>query len=267
MNTFKKIILPYYLQAYKLYTLYLNPYKYNEERYLDSFVSNKEKVNNVTLEKAKEVIYIFWTGDNEISENRKIGIKSIREKSEVEVILVTPVNLSSYILESFPLHPAYQYLSLIQKSDYLRCYFMLHYGGGYVDIKICLTSWKKIFENLNNSDKWCIGKREKFMGGVSNIEGNIGQDCKIYHNNLISNGGYIYKPNSPIAQEWMDEIYKRLDFYMPELQKNPGDAFGTGDYPIPWAYLAGYIMGPLILKYHDKVIPMDIDLYSSKDYR
>ena len=36
MNKLKRFILPYYLSAYKLYTLYLNPYKYNKERYLDS---------------------------------------------------------------------------------------------------------------------------------------------------------------------------------------------------------------------------------------
>lgn len=267
MNKLKKIILPYYLKAFKFYTLYLNPYKYDKERYLDSFISSKEKVKNVTLENAKEVIYIFWTGNNEISANRSRGIKSIKEKSGVEVILVTPSNLDNYILDQYPLHPAYEYLSLIQKSDYLRCYFMLHHGGGYVDIKICLNSWIKIFEELNSSDKWCIGKREEHSGGVATIGGNIGADCKKYHNNLISNGGYAYKKKSPIAKEWMDEIHSRLDFFMPELVINPGDEFGSGDYPIPWAFLAGCTMAPLILKYHDKVIALDIDLYSSNNYR
>ena len=172
-----------------------------------------------------------------------------------------------YILEEYPLHPAYEYLSLIQKSDYLRCYFMLHHGGGYADIKPCLNSWKGLFEKLNSSTKWCIGLREKYVGGVADLKGNIGIDCRKYHNILIKNAGYVYKPNSPIAQEWMDEIHARLDFFMPELQKNPGDAFGSGNYPILWAYLAGYIMAPLILKYHDKVIRLDMDLYSTKDYR
>ena len=266
MNKLKQLLVPAYIKVYKIYTLYIAPYKYSKDKYLDSFVSKADKTE-AHLSKAKEVLYIFWTGDNEISENRRKGIQSIKDKSGVEVMMVTSNNLNKYILEDYPLHSAYQYLSYVQRSDYLRCYFMLHHGGGYVDIKLCLDSWKKIFKKLNNSDKWCIGKREKYSGGIADIGRNIGADCKKYHNNLISNGGYIFKPNSPIAKEWMDEIHARLDFFMHELQKNPGDAFGSGKYSIPWAYLAGYIMAPLILKYHDKVIPLDIDLYCTKNYR
>ena len=92
-------------------------------------------------------------------------------------------------------------------------------------------------------------------------------DCEKYHNIIISNGGYVYKPNSPIVKEWMIELHKRLDHFMDDLIKNPGDEFGSGNYPIPWAYLAGYLMTPLILKYHDKIIPLDVELYSSKNYR
>lgn len=267
-NKLKKIILPFYLKVYKVYTLYICPYSYKKERYLDSFVTNYEKLTDIRLENAKEVIYIFWTGNNEITENRKKGIQSLKDKSGLEVQLVTPDNLSDFVLEQFPLHPAYEYLSLIQRSDYLRCYFMLHHGGGYADIKPCLNSWISLFNKLNSSDKWCIGVREKFVGGVPDLKGNIGADCNKYHNILIGNSGsYVYKPNSPIAQEWMNELLARLDFYLPKLKDNPGDAFGSGNYPIPWAYLAGHIMTPLVLKYHEKVICVDINLYSLENYR
>ena len=267
MKTFRKIAIAVYLKLYKYYTLYFDKYGYNDDLYEDCFLSNIKKDNSKILFQAPEIIYVFWTGDNELTENRKVGLQSIIDKSGIEVCLVTPKNLDQYILEKFPLHPAYKYLSLIQKSDYLRCYFMFHHGGGYADIKQCLNSWKGMFKELNNSDKWCIGKREKNIGGIPKLEGKIGRDCYKYHNNIISNGAYIYKPNSPIAQEWIDEIHARLDFYMNELIKNPGDDFGSGNYPIPWAFLAGHIMAPLILKYHDKVIPLDIALYSSQEYR
>jgi hypothetical protein len=80
-------------------------------------------------------IYCFWTGDNEMSQNRLDGLHNLQTVSECEVILVTPQNLNQYILPDAPLHPGYKYLSETHKADYLRTYFMHFYGGGYSDIK------------------------------------------------------------------------------------------------------------------------------------
>jgi hypothetical protein len=264
----RNVLAKIYLTLYKFYTLYINKYDYNAANYTDSFLSNVPKSDGAVLKKTDEVIYVFWTGTNELTANRKKGLASLKEKSDVKIKLVTPTNLNEYIVQGYPLHEGYPYLSLIQKSDYLRCYFMLHHGGGYADIKPCINSWKPLFKKLNDSNKWCIGIREKFIGGVPDMDGNIGIDCKKYHNILIGNaGGYIFKPNSAIAKEWIAEIHKRLDFYLSELKKHPGDAFGSGDYPIPWAYLAAHIMAPLVLKYNEKVIPVDIELFTIENYR
>lgn len=267
-NKVIQVLLPTYLKLFKFFTLYLSPYKYNKNRYQGSFLSLHEKIVDVQLEKAKEILYIFWTGTNTISENRCISVRSLEKNAGVAVKLITPDNLEDYIIKEFPLHPAYEFLSLIQKSDYLRCYFMLHHGGGYADIKPCLGSWKILFDALNSDpQKWCTGPREKFLGGVPLIEGNVGDDCRKYHNNLISNGAFIYKPNSPIAKEWMQESHRRLDLFLPDLIKNPGDDYGGENYPIPWSFLAAQIMHPLVLKYHDRVICLDIDIFSIENYR
>jgi hypothetical protein len=267
MNRLKQFLVPAYMQVYKIYTLYISPYKYVKDKYSDSFVSKVHKVK-AHLSKAEEVIYVFWTGNNILTPNRKIGLQSLKENSGVNVKLITPKNIDEYLIKEYPLHDGYKYLSLIQKSDYLRCYFMLHHGGGYADIKPCLRSWKNLFYELNkNRNKWCIGPREKYVGCVAHVKGAIGLDIKKYHNNLINNGAFIYKPNSPICKEWMKEIHARMDFYLPELIKNPGGIFDEGNYPIPWAYLAGHLMHPLVLKYHERIIPKDIKLYSNKNYR
>jgi hypothetical protein len=272
MNKVKKIlvpiILPAYLKIYKFYTLYLVPFKYKEERYLDSFISKNKKVDTVQLKKADEVIYVFWTGTNELTANRKNGLESLKQKAGVRVKLITPDNLSDYIVKGFPLHEGFKYLSLIQKSDYLRCYFMLHYGGGYADIKICLRSWKDVFDKLNNNDnKWVSGVREKYPSSTVAIEGYIGKDLKKYYNLLISNGAFVYKPNSPICKEWMQEVHARMDYYFEDLRNNPGGIYDENNYPIPWAYLAGHIMHPLMLKYNEKVIYDHRELFSGIDYR
>jgi hypothetical protein len=145
---------------------------------------------------------------------------------------------------------------------------MLHHGGGYSDIKPCLKPWNKYFEQINNNpEKWSLGLRDRF-GGVPSVDHQIGIDIKKYYNVLIGNCAYIFKPNSPIAKEWMQEVHSRLDTLIVDLRENPGNAFGDNKgYPIEWSYILGQIFHPVILKYHEKVIKIDVDLFSRKNYR
>ena len=101
------------------------------------------------------VIYIFWTGENEMSENRLKSIQQLKDVSGVELALVTPSNLSSYILKSAPLHESYTYLSETHKADYLRTCFMNFHGGGYSDIKKTTGSWIKAFDDIGDGEVEC----------------------------------------------------------------------------------------------------------------
>jgi len=242
--------------AYFLYiNKYINHYTFKSSKYKDSFIGKATKENDVVLHNAPEVIYLFWTGNNTISENRMKGVTSLKKIAEVEVKFVTVDNLNDYILPNYPLHPAYENLSLVHKSDYLRCYFMLHYGGGYSDIKQTFHSWKKSFYELNNSDFWCLGYAEEGFWCVPKIKGKIGKDIEKYFYLLIGNGAYIFKPYSPIAIEWMLELHKRMDELAPKLNQYPGDVFGKNPgYPVGWSYILGQILHPILLKYHEKII-------------
>ncbi len=245
-------------------------YKYQNNKYPNTFLANVPKVMKAHLKQAPEIIYTFWTGDNELTPNRKKGLESLRKNAGIEIKLITPQKLDKYILKDFPLHEAYEYLSLNHRSDYLRAYFMLHYGGGYADIKLYKHSWKKAFEKLNaSSDKWALGYRELGAWGVPKLSGKLGKDLKKYYLYLIGNGAFIYKPNSPIAKEWMEEVHRRLDGYYEKLKENPAeDVFGSNEnYPIPWAHLTGEIHHPLALKYHDKTLKSKSVLPSMKNYR
>ena len=114
-----------------------NPYIYKSENYPDSFLSKVIKQTTFIIDKdpVPRKIYTFWTGNNPMSESRQSHFELLKLVSGVEVVLITPNNLSEYILPEYPLHHAFKYLSLVHKADYLRCYFMHHYGGGYSDIK------------------------------------------------------------------------------------------------------------------------------------
>ena len=73
-------------------------------------------LNPYNREKINEKLYCFWTGNNEMTENRKRNIETL-QWSGLDVQLVTPDNLNDYLLNDAPLHEGYQYLSDTHKSD------------------------------------------------------------------------------------------------------------------------------------------------------
>ena len=197
-------------------------------------------------------IYILWTGDNPLTENRKKSINQLKLISECNIILINNENLSKYILSEYPLHPAYNYLSAVHKADYLRTYLMNFHGGGYSDIKKTKESWRKSFETLYNSDKWIIGYPEIKNGTAQTVPSES-------YTKLIGNGCYICKKNTPLTTEWYNNLINILNNKLNELKiypaKHPYDK-KTKDskYPIKWTEILGDIYHPLILKYNDKVL-------------
>jgi hypothetical protein len=216
-----------------------------------------EKVENF---ENKKIVYVFWTGDNEMSENRKKCLETIRKNIGVNVVLVTPTNLHKYEKKEFPIHRAYKYLSYIHKSDYLRTYFMHHYGGGYTDIKNTTHNWNKYFDILNNDNNiWAIGYPE-IPGGSASSNEKIRTD----YEKLIGNCAYIFKPYTPFTQEWIDRLHKKLDNKYEELKKYPAkyprEYIGSvkyekepSKYPLRWTEILGEHFHDVQYKYTSHV--------------
>jgi hypothetical protein len=185
-------------------------------------------------------IFCFWTGYNEMSENRKRCLEKLKQDTECRIVLVTPENLDSYILPEHPLHEAYPYLSETHKADYLRTYFMHFYGGGYSDIKEPGGSWKKAFDDMRNSDAYINGYRESGPGDIAFPE------VAEHYNSLVGNGAYIVKPNTSFTHAWYSSMLDVLDKKIEELKRNPAKrtddvpSYGNG-YPIEWAEILGRI--------------------------
>lgn len=207
-----------------------------------------------------DIIYCFWTGTNEMSQNRKVSIEQLIHTSECKVILVTMENLHEYILPDTPLHPSYEFLSETHKADYLRTYFMNFYGGGYSDIKKTTGSWKKAFTDLKNSDTYWICGYPEVCGGVAYSGG----DWK----ELIGNGAYISKPNTPLTNEWYSEMITLLDKKLPELRLNPSkfpqDCKEVSNYPIEWNEMLGRIFHKVADKYkHHLLRTLPISIFNN----
>jgi hypothetical protein len=237
-------------------------------------------------------IFCFWTGCNEMSENRKRGIASLRANTGSEIVLITPDTLTD-LVSAADLHPAYRHLNLAHRADYLRCYAMRHQGGGYADIKPNHHDWTPWFDRLaTSSELWAIGYREHTPGSVSNMYTSARdlrrsaprQACAYLHRKwlqahykqLIGCCAFICKPGTPFVEEWWREMNRRLDHLLPELERNParmpherpGDLIDgvPSRYPVPSTHILGDIFHPLGLKYSRRM-SRDLPPPVSRNYR
>lgn len=235
---------------------YDNLFKYNLPEHLIYQTGSSKK--------AEEVIYCFWTGDNEMPKNRRLAYLELVNISGCEVKLITPQNLQNYVLKDHPLHPAYEYLSCVHKADYLRCYFMHHHGGGYSDVKGATHSWKPLFDRLNNDDSklalgcpetysWYVAYTHNFKEGYA--FSNLNEEMHNHFPYIIGNTAYIFKSYSPFTYIWIEELHRRLDIVYDDLKRNPGNIWGNNEgYPIPWNSILGQIFHPLSLIYYQQII-------------
>ena len=249
----------------------------------------------------KKVIYCIWTGNNKMTKNRLEGIDTLKRTSGVNVKIVSTQNINQYILKDYPLPPSYPYLSRIHKSDYLRCYLMHHYGGGYSDIKRNQGSWVSQFNRINRDPNiWLIGsggfKPPQIAVDIAYPEEYNDIQRKHladYHNRLVGPGFMICRPRSRFTQEWYDSLHTRLDGFYLELKQHParftreshdrppshwyrdekdpklkklGCPKKPTKYPVNWNRILGQIFFPLQVKYINHVktgLPMpQLDNYN-----
>ena len=258
-------------------------YSYNNIIFYEKYTNPDIKITPDTDNIKNKIIFILWTGGT-LTQNRIRGIKQIREKTKCNVTLINyKDNLKKFILKDYPLHKGYKYLSAIHKSDYLRCYMMHHYGGGYSDIKAAKQSWIPAFEKIEKDKNiWALGLKGPNGGIAYPEEYNKEQKDKLasYHDKLIAVQYMIYRPRTKLTSEWYKLLNKRMDYYYEELKKNPAkytrEAYDRppshwcGDetnpellklecpksstkYPISWNRLLGQINYPLQMKYIDHI--------------
>lgn len=189
-----------------------------------------------------------------MSENRKRCYNTILECSNVHVQLVTDNNLETFILKDYPLHPGFILLSDTHKSDYLRSYFMYHYGGGYTDIKICNFNWNPYFELLEQSDKSFAGCPQYSPKHIAY------KPYKNHFDKLVGCTNFIFKKHSKFGKIWHKYTNHVMDLKLPVLKEHNGryhpravlggvqgepGIFTDSKYPFKWNELLGQIFHKL----------------------
>jgi len=214
-------------------------------------------------------IFCLWTGNEVMSDDRLRSIWSIFSNTGCSVAFVNRNTLSEWIKPEFPLHAAYPYLSSTHKADYLRCYLMHHYGGGYTDIKPTTKAWGEFFDRLHASNAFALGYPE-LVNGMPHVDGKLGELLRSCHAELIGLCAFIFRKNTPLTEQWLEQTEHLLDAKFPLLVEHPAqhpqDQTGVllpdgnvSRYPLRWAELLGEIFHPLIYHYRDQLLKAPVE--------
>ena len=216
------------------------------------------------------VLFCVWTGNNPLTPNRAESLLSIYKETNCPVLFLTQNNIQDWELKNAPFHPAYEYLSETHKADYLRCYFMHHFGGGYSDLKRTVRSWMPAFEMLRESPNVLgVGYKEIGPQGVAECPEPLRTELRLNYDRLLGNCAYIFRKQSVFTQRWIDAVHLLLDAKSDTLRNNPArhpmDHFNailpdqsTSAYPLRWTELLGEIFHPLSYEFRDRLIQIDI---------
>lgn len=214
-------------------------------------------------------VFCLWTGDNPMTDIRLRNVEAIRSTigSGIDVVLVTRETLQTWIDPRHPLHPAYEDLSFVHRSDYLRAYLLYHYGGGYVDIKPPLHPWDEAFDRLDSTEgAHCSGFPEIGVQAVGGADPRVARLLRRHYHQSLATQALIFKPHSELAAAWLGGVERVLDARRTQLSECPGDARGRNEgYPLGWTDILERVLRPLLAVYHPYVVQderLTVDLFS-----
>lgn len=245
-------------------------------------ISTKQTLNAILeADAVPRIIWCFWY-DGSMNENRTRSFELMKSYMDVPVCLITKANIHEFIHPEYPLHQAFNYLSDVHKSDYLRIYLLHLYGGGWHDIKPTKISYKSVWSEFDNPEVYFVGKPE-IKDGPAKIYDTNGLWMPKYWNDLVATNRWVGRPNTPLTQEMFREVNLLLDENLKELKKNPARhpydkkrnrikrwfRFETNNYPLEWTVF-GNIFHPLNYKYRQNIkrtLPSDITENLGLPYR
>ncbi len=227
------------------------------------------------------VLWSYWA-EGEMNSARKKSFDLLLDHIGVPVFLLNRFNFREMEVSEFPIHPAFEYLSAVHQSDYVRAYLWHFYGGAWHDVKATKVSFAKSWEIFKDPNVFLVGKPE-YPKGPARVLDREGRWMPDYWKDLVSVIAWIGRPKTAFSKEVLLDFHFILDQHIDNLRQNPGrhprekkieakskwrsklikmayyfDGRGVY-YPLPWT-LFGNIFHPLNLQYKGHVnreLPFD----------
>ncbi len=213
-------------------------------------------------------IFCLWAGSNAMSPQRIQALWSIYNNTRCQIAFINSNSIRDWERPEYPFHPAFDDLSDTHKSDYLRCYLMHHYGGGWADIKHTSSDWRPSFRKLRQSDSLALGYQE-IPEGIPHISGPLGDEIRLNYHSVIGLCAFIFKKQSEITLNWIKSTHQTLDIFETELKshpaKHPQDQKNLllpdgsrSRYPLEWATILGEIFHPIVYRSRERILQSKI---------
>ncbi|MDR7252134.1 hypothetical protein J2X46_001110 [Nocardioides sp. BE266] len=214
-------------------------------------------------------LFVVWTGDNAMPEQRRRSLDEIRRVNGVlDVVLVTPDTIGDWLVPELALPPQYEHLSLVHRSDVLRAYLLHVHGGGYSDVKRPREPWLGAYERLEQSGAWILGYTERHRLNAPLVGGRLQQDLRSVSQQLLGYGGLVVRPRTALTEEWWTRVCAVLDDNTDALAANPGNVRGDNPgYPLGWTEVLAHVVAPLTWKYQDHVLHDERVLPELRNYQ
>ncbi|MDY3978678.1 MAG: hypothetical protein SOZ00_01480 [Tidjanibacter sp.] len=210
----------------------------------------------------------------------------MQERLGVPICLITADNIDEFLLPDYPLHPAFEYLSSVHKSDYLRIYLARFYGGGWHDIKPTEVSFAELFDEFADPNIWWLGRPE-LKGRTAKVWDGHGHWIPYHWRDMVAASPYICRTATPLTRELYANVNRYLDRELKRLKRHPAHSpyarkrdfywvrqiksyvRTAGNYPINFTFFGDFLQ-PLIYHYRDHVsrrLPSDEQYCLNFPYR
>jgi hypothetical protein len=224
-----------------------------------------------------QIIYSAWMGPGQMSRNRENALLTMVRNNGCANAHITAETLVNWVHPEYPLHPLFGLLSAVHKCDYLRCYLLHVYGGGYSDVKPTAKNWRPLFDLLQDPDVFGLGYTEVSPQGIAAVGGELELEMKRNYQKIVGVCAMIFKPNTFFTSAWYEELITLIEKHSEALRQNParhpqdhlGAKFSDGTisrYPFRWTEVGGDIFHPLAYKYSNQILHCDISP-SFENYR
>lgn len=199
------------------------------------------------------ILWAVWLGGPP-PPRRARALEALRAMKGIEVrIIEGPADV---LIPGHALHPAYDDLHVVHRSDYLRAYALHHHGGAYLDVKPQTAPIRSLIDSVNeDSGAWVLGYREITSEYVADLPHSLGGHLRAHYRSVLGTSAFICRPRSAFTAEWMRELNARLNYLQEPLREadaSTSDPYAApANYPIRWTEILGDITQPLSLKHQE----------------